>query len=449
MKVLMFGWEFPPFISGGLGTACYGLTKGLQELGVEVDFVLPTAPGATALGSPVRLIAADSLDVSFMETLSEDRQHAYKHLSTVTAVSSLLTPYQTERDYDLRAARSLQVFETAAAEKHSQKNIAHRRGKLFFQGGYGKNLTEEVMRLKAVGYYLGSVTDADIIHAHDWMTFPAAIEAQRASGLPLIVHVHATEYDRAGRIVHSAVYAIEQEGMRAADAVVAVSRRTKDLIVSQYHIPPEKISVVYNAVDKSDSEGAHEEDAPVVRRRNLKEPVVLFLGRVTAQKGPGYFLETARLVLQQRKDVRFVMAGSGDLLADMVYLCASMRLQDRFHFTGFLQGDELRRMFAASDVLVMTSVSEPFGIVPIEALKYGLSVIISKQSGVAEILPHAIMVDFWDTQLCAKSIVDLLDNPAKKRRHLEDNLETLKTIDWIHSSAELLKLYKTFAAQAA
>lgn len=423
MKVLMFGWEFPPFISGGLGTACFGITKGLCSLGIEIDFVLPKVAQQAKTNSAVNII--DASQVSIKKYF--ENEEFYKEYITFIEVNSMLRPYSTEESYK----EQLEEFQKNQKIKHEVLGTI-----LDFEGGYGKDLMLEVFRLRQVGSELGDTTNAQIIHAHDWMTFPAAIAAKQASGLPLVVHIHATEFDRSGEKINKQLYEIEREGADAADLIIAVSNRTKDIIVNNYGIDKNKVSVVYNAVDKSAISSLD------TLEKTFKEPVVLFLGRVTGQKGPSYFLETARIVLQKMKNVRFVMAGSGDLLSEMVKLCASMRLQDRFHFTGFLRGKELQHIFSLSDVLVMPSVSEPFGIVPIEAIQYDLPVIISKQSGVSEILPHAIKVDFWDTELFAKSIIEILKSPKKKEKQIAENRATMEGIHWNLSAVKILNAYE-------
>lgn len=424
MKVLMFGWEFPPYISGGLGTACYGITKGLSAHDVRVDFVLPKVALESQSVSPVHVIDASQVMVTEKHLEKKELSELVKFVE----LDTVLRPYMTEESYK----------EELDHLQETQLSTIEKGGRLFnFEGGYGKNLIAEVYRLCIVAAQLGEDTDAQVIHAHDWMTFPAAIAAKRASNLPLVVHVHATEFDRTGHTVNSKVYEIEKEGMSEADVIIAVSQRTKDIVVNNYGIEENKVKVVYNAVERSN---VALEEMP---KKVFKEPVVLFLGRITSQKGPSYFLETARIILEKNRNVRFVMAGSGDILPKMVRLCAEMRLQDRFHFTGFLRGKELEHIFAMSDVLVMPSVSEPFGIVPIEAIQYNLPVIISKQSGVAEVLPHAIKVDFWDTELFAKSILEILEDKDKREKHIEGNKEDLEKLKWDLSALEIINIYNS------
>ena len=255
--------------------------------------------------------------------------------------------------------------------------------------------------LRFIGSGIAAKEEFDVIHAHDWLTYPAGIAAKKASGKPLVVHMHATEFDRTGGNVNQTVYDMEREGMEAADRVITVSNLTRKIVVEKYGIDPGKVVTVHNAVDQDVASEIAE------MKRKMKEKVVTFLGRITFQKGPDYFIEAAYKILQKDRNVRFVMAGSGDMLNRMIERVAHLRIADRFHFTGFLKGDDVTNMFALSDVFVMPSVSEPFGIVPLEAMRSNVPVVISKQSGVAEVLNHALKIDFWDVDAMADSIYGL------------------------------------------
>ena len=264
---------------------------------------------------------------------------------------------------------------------------------LQLHGGYGKDLMSEVYKYSLAGQAIARANDFDVIHAHDWMAYPAGILAKEATGKPLVCHVHATEADRSGSHMNDEIAHIEWEGMQRADKVVAVSHFTKNLIMRVYQVPEEKIVVVHNAVSRKDAGHIYHAEKP------KGEKQVLFMGRVTFQKGPDYFVEAARLVLQVMPNVRFVMAGAGDMLLSMVTRVAKYRIGRRFTFTGFLKGDEVERMYAASDLYVMPSVSEPFGIAPLEAMVYDVPVLMSKQSGVSEVVnnaqgePEAVLID--------------------------------------------------------
>lgn len=302
---------------------------------------------------------------------------------------------------------------------------------------------EEVSRYALVGAQIAKDRqDFDIIHAHDWLAFPAGIAAKEMSGKPLVVHVHATEYDRSGESVNQPVYDIERAGMQAADHIVAVSHLTRNIIIRKYGIPGHKVSVLHNAVL----------DASIIKseyQKMVPEKIVTFLGRITFQKGPEYFVEAAKKVIDRDPNVRFVMAGSGDLLNKMIQRVAELRMASRFHFTGFLKGKDVDHMYAISDVYVMPSVSEPFGIAPLEAVRHNTPVIISKQSGVAEVLVNAIKVDFWDVDAMADAIFALLHYDGISRMFKELGSDELKKLKWEHVAAKLITVYeKTIAQQS-
>ncbi len=300
---------------------------------------------------------------------------------------------------------------------------------------------EEVSRYALVAAQIArDKPSLDIIHAHDWLAFPAGIAAKEISGKPLVVHVHATEYDRSGETVNKPVYDIERAGMHAADHIVAVSQLTKNIIVRKYGVPASKVTVLHNAVlDASIIKSEYEKKVP--------EKIVTFLGRITFQKGPEYFVEAAKKVIDRDPNVRFVMAGNGDLLNPMIDRVAELRIATRFHFTGFLKGDDVDHMYAISDVYVMPSVSEPFGIAPLEAVRHNTPVIISKQSGVAEVLRNAIKVDFWDVDAMADAIFALLHYEGISRMFKELGSEELKKLKWEHVAAKLVSVYEKTLAE--
>jgi glycosyltransferase involved in cell wall biosynthesis len=423
MRVLMFGWEFPPHISGGLGTACYGLTKGLYNVGVDdILFVVPKAYGDED-NSKVNIIDAGEVVVSdrIIDYSSFFRQMHF------IEVGSSLRPYSTPEEY-----------EKLSVENHTESKYLVQSsfsGKLSFTGGYGTNLFQEIANYAVIASIIAYKYDFDIIHAHDWLAYPAGIAAKLVSGKPLVVHVHATDFDRSGGNVNPGVYEIEKAGMEAADRVIAVSNLTRNIIIEKYGINPDKVITVHNAVE------------PIADRelqklaRSIDDKIVTFLGRVTLQKGPEYFIEAAHLVLQKMKNVRFVMAGSGDMLNRMIWRVATLKIGSRFHFTGFLKGDDVHHMFSLSDVYVMPSISEPFGISPLEAMQSNVPVIISRQSGVSEILQHAIKVDFWDTHAMADAIYGILKYdglPLMFKKHARDEVDNLK---WEHAAAKVKDVY--------
>lgn len=421
MKVLMFGWEFPPHISGGLGTACYGLVKGMEHHHQDIIFVVPKLWGDE---DPVaEFVNASNVEIDYRERKFKE---IWKNLSYLE-VSAFLIPYLGPEKYRKFTDMSLHD-RTDVDDSIFSKNFQ-------FSGSYGKDLYMEVSRYALVAGQIAKDKEHDLIHAHDWLAFPAGIAAKRISGKPLIVHVHATEYDRSGESINERVYEIERSGMEEADHVIAVSRFTKNIITSKYGIPEEKVTVVHNAVL----------DTSIIKRTSIKkvpEKIVTFLGRVTFQKGPEYFIEAAHKVIQRDDNVRFVMAGSGDLLHRMIARVAELKIATKFHFTGFLKGDDVDKMFAISDVYVMPSVSEPFGISPLEAVRHNTPVIISKQSGVAEVLNNAIKVDFWDIDAMADAIYALLhyDSISKMCRDLGS--EELKKIKWENVAEKVIALYR-------
>ncbi|MCX6243186.1 MAG: glycosyltransferase family 4 protein [Bacteroidetes bacterium] len=422
MRVLMFGWEFPPHITGGLGTACFGLVKGLTKQGVEVIFVVPKAYGDESKEG-FRLVNASDMVMDFTNVKYQEHWNRIKFLE----IGSNLIPYVGPEDFErLKEEEKLQVT------SEGQSVFSERYQ---FSGKYGINLMEEVSRYALVASVIAQQNTYDVIHAHDWLTYPAGIAAKKISGKPLVVHVHATEFDRSGENVNQTVYNLEREGMEEADLVITVSHLTRQIVIERYGIDPEKVITVHNAVEPVDRPEFNEV------RKHLKEKVVTFLGRVTFQKGPDYFIEAAYKVLQKDPDVRFVMAGSGDLLNKMIRRAAQLHIGTKFHFTGFLKGAEVDTMFALSDVYVMPSVSEPFGISPLEAMRSNVPVVISKQSGVSEVLKHALKVDFWDIDALADAIYGLLHYEGLKKMFIRYGKEEVDNLKWDNAAGEVLAVY--------
>uniref|UniRef100_UPI003FD85D23 glycosyltransferase family 4 protein n=1 Tax=Alistipes putredinis TaxID=28117 RepID=UPI003FD85D23 len=433
MRVLMFGWEFPPHIAGGLGTACYGMTRGLARNGVEVIFVMPRAYG----DEDQRFVRV--VNASDVETIgTRDHEFSEELLEKVSFIhiDSNMLPYISPEEYAAYHDEFVRSGRT-----HEWTDVWKQR--YTFSGKYGANLMEEVARYAMVAAQVAKDLEGqfDVIHAHDWLTYFAGIAAKRVSGKPLVVHMHATEFDRSGENINRRVYAIEKAGMQAADRVIAVSELTRRIVIGKYGIPADKVVTVHNAVRFGESEEAAPE-------RAVKDKVVTFLGRITYQKGPDYFVEAAAKVLQRVSDVRFVMAGSGDLMNHVVRRVAQLGIADRFHFTGFLKGGEVQRMFRLSDVYVMPSVSEPFGISPLEAMRSGVPVIISRQSGVAEVLDYAIKVNYWDVDALADAIYGLLTYPALGRMFASKGLEEVTGLKWTNAAAKIKTVYETVVAEA-
>ncbi len=419
----MFGWEFPPHITGGLGTACYGLTKGLAKHGTEVIFVVPKAYGDEDQRA-VRLVNASDVVIDIDDV--ENKQ--YWERITYMEVGSNLIPYVAPEEFtDLVVQEELRKTTTRQTLFSSR---------FVFSGKYGTNLMEEVYRYALIGSAIAAKYDFELIHAHDWLTYSAGVAAKAASGKPLVVHMHATEFDRSGENVNQQVYDIERYGMEQADRVITVSNLTRQIVIDRYGIDPEKIITVHNAVepvDKDELEGTE---------KVLKEKVVTFLGRITFQKGPEYFVEAAKKVLEVDPNVRFVMAGTGDLMNKLIRRVAELRIASRFHFTGFLKGTDVDRMFAMSDVFVMPSVSEPFGIVPLEAMRSNVPVVISKQSGVSEILKHALKVDFWDVHGLADAIYGLLNYNALAETFKHYGKEEVESLKWDDAAMKVQEVYE-------
>jgi glycogen(starch) synthase len=420
MRILMFGWEFPPRMSGGLGTACYGITAALAGLGHRITFVVPQ-DGEVGAAPFLDLVSTSGLPVSEndgeagMETLLERLMRR--------PLPSLLHPYLDPGRY-----RTLYL---------SQQNRFTDTATI-----YGPDLIAEVIRYGRAAGALARTLSFDFIHAHDWMTIPAALTARRISGRPLILHIHSLEYDRSGENANEEILSIEREGVEKADRIIAVSHRTKRMIVERYAILPEKISVVYNAVSQREAQQIYKTERC---RTPREQKVVLYLGRITFQKGPDYFLEAAAQVLRVLPDVTFVMAGAGDMMERMVERVGELGIGDRFHFTGFLQGEEIERIFSLSDLYVMPSVSEPFGISPLEAMMYDVPVILSRQSGVSEILKHALKIDFWDVPEIASKIIAVLTYPVLADEMAEKAREELRKIRWKTAAERIAAIYSEAA----
>jgi glycogen synthase len=453
MKVLMFGWEFPPHISGGLGTACFGLTQALAKINTNILFVVPKADDHQPFDG-VNVISASNVPFAMKikkEYLSKEldvKESLVEKTESVSKIVSIeipanLTPYFAT-DMLLEEANIAQwnyQFTVRLSDAHYTNT---RRGvtKLCypFSGSYGPRLFQEVERYAEMASEIAKEYSFNVIHAHDWLTYPAGIAAKKMSGKPLVVHVHATEYDRAGESIDERVYGMERAGMENADCVIAVSQLTKNIIVSRYHIHAGKVKVVHNGVMPRKN-SAHTA-LPFIGKQ-----VITFLGRVTHQKGPSYFVEAANKVLQKFPNAHFVMAGSGDLLPKMMRRVAALKMSSHFHFTGFLTSNKVEQVWAISNVFVMPSVSEPFGIAPLEAMMAGVPVIISNQSGVAEVVEHAIKVDFWDTEALASAICNLLahkslTNTIKRRGETE-----IKKINWHRAAKKINKIYHELTSE--
>ena len=413
MKALMFGWEFPPHILGGLGTASYGLTKGMWENGdMDITFVIPK-PWGDEDRQFAHIIGANSTPVVWRDVNWDYVQNR---------IGNIMDP---QMYYDLR--------------DHIYADFNYMRtndlGCIEFSGRYPDNLLEEINNYSIVAGVIARTVPCDVIHSHDWLTYPAGIHAKQVTGKPLVIHVHATDFDRSRGNVNPTVYGIERDGMNNADHIITVSELTRRTVIEKYGQDPAKVTTVHNAVEPLSEEIRN------IKMQHGKDKVITFLGRITMQKGPEYFVEAASMVLHKTHNVRFVMAGSGDMMEKMIRLAADRDIADRFHFTGFLRGRQVYEMLAASDVYVMPSVSEPFGISPLEAMQMGCPSIISKQSGCAEILENVIKVDYWDIHAMADAMFALVNYPALHNHLRDKGLAEIDTIQWKKAGAKVINIY--------
>ena len=431
MRVLMFGWEFPPHIAGGLGTACYGMTRGLARNDVEVIFVMPRASGDEDERF-VKVVNASDVEARYCDSTVAGADDIMRKISFIH-IDSNMVPYISPEEF----ATYRESYERTGKKFWEREGDSWTQ-RYTFSGKYGANLMEEVARYAVVAAEVARQLEGqfDVIHAHDWLTYFAGIAAKRVSGKPLVVHMHATSFDRSsGDNIDTRVYDIERAGMAAADRVIAVSNLTRNICIEKYGIPAERVVTVHNAVRFSNKETELPE-------RGVEDKIVTFLGRITYQKGPDYFVEAAAKVLKRVPNVRFVMAGSGDMMNHVIRRVARLGIADRFHFTGFLKGDDVDKMFQLSDVYIMPSVSEPFGISPLEAMRSNVPVIISKQSGVAEVLDYAVKVDYWDVDAMADAIYGFVKYPALAKMFSTKGLEEVTGLKWNNAAAKIKDVYE-------
>lgn len=413
MKALMFGWEFPPHILGGLGTASYGLTKGMWECGdMDITFVIPK-PFGDEEKHFAHIIGMSQVPVAWRDVSREYVQER---------IGNVMDPdfYFRLRDHIYADFNYMRTNDLGCIE---------------FSGRYPDNLVEEINNYSICAGVVARTVDFDIIHSHDWLTYPAGIHAKQVSGKPLVIHVHATEFDRSRGKPNPTVFGIEKDGMNHADHIICVSNLTRDTVINNYGIDPAKVTTVHNAVTPLTQEQLN------VPEHKSKDKVVTFLGRITMQKGPEYFVEAAAKVLKNNPNVRFVMAGSGDMMDKMILLAAERGIADRFHFPGFQRGNQVYEMLKASDVYIMPSVSEPFGLSPLEAMQMGVPSIISKQSGCAEILTNVIKTDYWDIDAMADAINSIVTYPAMYQQLREDGLAEVNQITWDKAGQKVINIY--------
>ena len=471
MKVLMFGWEFPPHISGGLGTACFGLTQSLIKEKIKVLFVVPKTSKDQSRTYKFLINASEV----FVESKNGKKQRrALKRKTTHTVrhaagrnttqitpvlshpyieyieVSADLTPYnhpvngsrekrtvplmQWNRALAANLPTDIQTIDEWLEEESFRGSVDASEDAFVFTGAYGCNLMREVQRYAEVADVIARKESFDVIHAHDWMTFPAGVVAKRKSKKPLIVHVHSTEFDRSGENINDGVFEIEKQGMTEADRIITVSNWTKQIVVSRYNIPEKKVTVVHNGILPRESPA--EFSFP-----DIASHFVTFLGRVTHQKGPGFFVEAAQIVLQQFPQAHFIVAGAGDLLPQIIERVAQLNMSSNFHFTGFLSDAQVEQIWSLTDVYAMPSVSEPFGIAPLEAIQGGVPVILSNQSGVSEVMPHAIKVDFWDVKSLAAAICSVLKYESLSRVLRQNGKKHIQHLTWDKAAQDVKALY--------
>jgi glycogen(starch) synthase len=515
LRVLMLGWEFPPFITGGLGTACYGLTKALDRQHVDVTFVLPKSVPADS-ASHVRLVSPGAVlerlggrlpppvGTAPRPVVSNRAPDAASSIPADPPSSATMTPREREQwnhiVEEFNSTRFVElpgefpsVYDSSPAASSAPSRVAEsvrmmreagwsieRIRTLAKSGAFPELARDPVERAiesalpetagrpkEAVGSrgadaadYSGDLLgmadryarfavdatkglDFDVIHAHDWLTYPAGLALSRLTGKPLIVHVHSTEFDRSGEHPNQQVYNIERRGMHGATRAIAVSMLTKNVCVNRYGVNAGKIDVVYNGVDLNPADAG-------VQPIHSKDKIVLYFGRITMQKGPEYFIQAAKKVLEHMDDVKFVVAGSGDQAQRMIEMAASMGIGHKVLFTGFLRGRDISRVFAMADLYVMPSVSEPFGIAPLEAMSHNVPVLISKSSGVSEVLMHALKVDFWDIEDMADKIIAVLRYPPLSRQLVEHGAFEIRGINWDGAATRTVRVYeRAIAATAA
>ena len=400
MRVLTFGWEFPPSKNGGLGVACYGLTRELLQSGVEVIFVLPKTQ--ETIGNAQFRFADD------------------ERLLKVRQVDATIRPY-------CQADSTINVI--VGYDKNGKAIIKSR------------TIIEEVHRFAHQAAIIAKEESFDIIHAHDWTSYLAGVAAKIASGKKLILHVHATSFDQAAsNNVDPAIYKIEKECFDIADKVVTVSQYTKNILVNKHHVPEDKVEVVHNGCDTNEPDRL---PPTLVEMKKQGKKIVLYHGRISIQKGVDYFVRAARRVVDVDPDVVFVISGWGDMRTQIIDQVGAMGLSKNVLFAGALWEEDRDRMYQSADLVVMPSVSEPFGLVPLEALQHGTPSIISKQSGVAEVLTHVLKVDFWDIDEMANQILSSLRYPAIRQQMVNEGKMQMKNMSWRVAAQKIQHMYRS------
>ena len=419
LRVLMYGWEFPPYNSGGLGVACFGLSRALSRQKVKITFVLPQKiPVSVDFARIVFAQDYQNTNLSLRDNRKNNQINGF-----------WLHPYITSQEYEKDISQLTQ-------EQYQTQNNN------FFPA---KSLNEEVWRYALNARNIARQEKFDIIHAHDWLSFPAGIETKKISQKPLIVHVHATEFDRtANQGVNQSVFEIEKEGFEKADGIIAVSHLVKRNLIKHYGVQEQKIKVVYNGIEKEDYVQKPEKSLGIEKLKKNGYKIVLFLGRLTVQKGPDYFIEAAKLALNYNPKIVFLVAGSGDMENQMIEKVAKLGISDKVIFSGFLRGKEWSQAFQEADLFVMPSVSEPFGLVALESMINGTPVLISKQSGVSEVARNALKTDFWDVEEMANKILTTLNSQGMQSVLKKEGAKEAENLSWQKAARQCLAFYNRF-----
>ncbi len=440
MKILLFTWEFPPLISGGLGMACYGMVKALLSQGIKIDLVLPTKE---LVYFPLREESdVDTLPAVFLDHKMH-REFTQRSFSTMQERLEYIGITSHPESYF--RLHEIKQYAVSVRKKYWLSEVVTNEERELWDEMTANLIGEEDLMRKVQEYTLradrfAKTLEYDLIHAHDWLTYPSGMLAKQISKKPLIVHIHATEFDRAGGPGDERVHKIEHAGMTYADKVIAVSKYTAQMIMSRYRIDTGKIRIIHNAFTVL-------EEAVHRKKRIFSGPTVLFLGRITLQKGPDCYLEIAEKVLKTHPEARFIIAGTGDMSRQVLRRSAALRLKNRFLFTGFLNRKQVERILQAADIYVLPSVSEPFGISPLEAMAFGITSIISKQSGVAEVVNHAFKIDYWDIDLWAETICHLIENRDTCTKIGIEGMKEVHRIQWDEAAEKIRHLYSTTLAE--
>jgi len=421
----MLGWEFPPLFSGGLGVATYGMVKALRH-NVDIKLIVPSSGGSGSL-SNVQIIGLNSIT-------SQELSHEQMHFSLdklgaeVHRIPLSVSPYKHMNE--LLEKNKLAEWDIDVAEEKAIETI-HR---IFSDTDvYGYNVMRKVSLYTRLAEQIAQRSEFDIVHAHDWITFAAGVRIKKNSGKPLILHVHSLETDRAGDHIRNAIYDLEKESMTLADCIFSVSQYTKDQITKHYGIEPSKIHVVHNGIEPGDMPR---------KPHQLRDKLVVFLGRLTHQKGPEFLLETAEKVAQVFPRVKFVVAGTGDQFAHTLETTAYKKMGGKFIFAGFLSKAKVDELLSMADVYFMPSVSEPFGITALEAAQHHVPSVLSSQSGAAEVMKASLKADFWDTDKYANYIYALLKYRALNHELTENAKTELDKLTWDHTAQRIWDVYQ-------